>query len=127
MIKTLEKRKQEMTPINDNITNKQEPIYHPPIHAFPIYGLVVCAVILILIGIYLQINDMELSGKNDGEAFLINGPATICFGVSILVFPIYFLITQYREKKKFDRNIFLKNPTPFHPLSPPPHQGLAML
>jgi hypothetical protein len=104
MIKTLEERKQEMAPINDNITSKQEPIYHPPIHAFPIYGLVVCAVILILIGIYLQINNMELSGKNDGEAFLINGPATMCFGISILVFPIYTLIKQYREKKKLQIN-----------------------
>jgi hypothetical protein len=113
--------------MNENITEKEERLYHPPIHAFPIYGLIVCGIILILIGLYLHINDIVPSGNNEEGPFLINGPATICFGVSILVFPIYTLINQYREKKKFDRNIFLKNLTPFHPLSPPPHQDPTML
>jgi hypothetical protein len=93
-------------PLNENITKKRKPIYHPPIHSFPIYGLVICGVILVLVGIYFKTNNLELSG-NDGEnIFRINGAAAILFGIAILIFPICVLVKQYREKKSFDRNIF---------------------
>ena len=84
----------------------KEPKYHPPIHSFPIYGLLVCAAILILVGIYFFLNNIEISG-NDGEnKFGINGPSSICFGIILLIFPIYTLIKQHKEKKRFDNNIF---------------------
>jgi hypothetical protein len=85
--------------------NKKKPTYYPQVRKFPIYGLVVCGIILILVGVYFQLNYIELSGDN-GEPFRINGPASICFGIAILVFPIYILIKQYREKQSFDRDIF---------------------
>jgi hypothetical protein len=88
------------------LTKKKEPTYHPPIHAFPIYGLLICSFILLVLGIYFQLGNIKISG-NDGEnSFGINGPSLICFGIAMSIFPFYILIKQYREKKKFDKNIF---------------------
>jgi hypothetical protein len=92
--------------MSDNRIKQKEPKYHPPIHAFPIYGLIVCAAILILIGIYLYINNIEVLGNANGDSFGVNGFTSIGFGIALLIFPIYTLIKQYREKKRFDNNIF---------------------
>jgi hypothetical protein len=92
--------------MDNSNTRKKEPKYYPPIHSFPLYGLIVCGIILVLIGIYLKVKGIKFLGETGGESFGINGPATICFGIAILVFPIYTLIAQYKEKKRFDNNIF---------------------
>lgn len=85
--------------------NKQ-PKYKPPIHSFPIYGLIVCGAICIFVGFYFQLNNIKISG-NDGEnEFGINGIGAIGLGIAILIFPIYTLIKQGKEKRSFDRNIF---------------------
>ncbi len=86
---------------------KKEPTYRPPVKAFSIYGLVVCGAILVIVGIYLQLNKISILGEGYTRgSYGINGPSIIVLGTLILVFPIYTLIKQHKEKKKFDNNIF---------------------
>ena len=92
--------------MNENKLQKKEPVYRPPVNKFQIYGILVCGLIMILIGIYLTSINVELSGYSNRKQFHITGPATTCLGIAILIFPFYILIKQYKEKKKFDRNIF---------------------
>ncbi len=87
----------------------KDPTYNPPIHNFPLYGLVFCGLIIISIGIIMQLNNIAVKGvavNSYRENYAINGPAAIVFGLAILSFPVYIFIKQYRERKRFDRNIF---------------------
>jgi hypothetical protein len=90
----------------NSYNKKKETTYYPPIHSFPLIGMLVCGIILIFIGIYLHVNNIELQGNRGEDTFRINGPATICFGIATLIYPIYVLIKQYQENKSFDNNIF---------------------
>ncbi len=91
--------------MNDKV-EKIKSKYYPPIPSFPLYGLIVCGIMLILIGVYLQINNIEFIGETGGESYGVNGPTSIVFGIVVLIFPIYTLVKQNREKKKYDKNLF---------------------
>lgn len=91
--------------MNNKTIQKVEPKYYPPIHSFPIIVMLVCGIIMVLIGFYMDSINMELKGDY-GEGFHLTGTSTIYFGIGILLFPIGIMIKQYREKKRFDRNVF---------------------
>ncbi len=85
--------------MNDSNQKIKEPKYEPPIHSFPIYGLILCAIILIFSGIYMYLNNVQILGKAGNDPFGVNGPTSICFGIILLIYPIYTLIKQFKEKK----------------------------
>ncbi len=91
--------------MNDDKVEKIKPKYYPPIPKFPIYGLIVCGVILILMGIYLQVNSIEILGKGGEDSFGVNGPTTLFFGIVLLIFPIYTLVQQNKERKQYDKKV----------------------
>ena len=71
--------------MRENDKTKKEPIYNPPIQAFPLYGLIVCGLIMILIGLYMKFINLELLGYSDGENFHITGTAAVSLGFALLV------------------------------------------
>ena len=79
------------------------------IRPIPLWSMLICGIIIILIGIYLYSTN-SISGGNlpvgtrNGNRFLrgpiiITGTSTIIVGIAICIFPIYQLIkNSYRKK-----------------------------
>jgi hypothetical protein len=72
----------------------------------PLYIILGCGVIILLIGIYLSINHVIAYGITNGskyfkggEKIILNGLETIILGVAICAIPIYHLIKKAKEKQ----------------------------
>lgn len=71
----------------------------------PLYGLLTCGVLLVLIGIYLTFShtiavSLGLVSRYTGKATnYVNGPSTIIIGLAGCSIPIYVMIKHHLKNK----------------------------
>ncbi len=96
-----------------NNENSELETYSPLYRNSSLYIMLICGIIIILIGLYLLLFGLNAQGQSrfsnprSGKV-MINGWGTIFIGASISVFPIYNLIKQYFEKKKFTKDVLIQ-------------------
>lgn len=76
------------------------------IRPMPLYGMLICGIIITIAGIYLYSTDHIAGGFTHpvrGHGYtkvVLNGAATIVLGLGICIFPVYELIRNYFSKNK---------------------------
>ena len=76
------------------------------IRPVPLYGILTCGIVIVIIGAYLLFNETAANGfvapgkhgSINGAAIAINGRFAIIFGLVICIFPLYQLIKQRKKK-----------------------------
>lgn len=74
------------------------------IRPFPLYGMLICGILIFIIGLYLHFTDTGATGRarpryGGGGQITITGAGAIVLGVMILIFPAYQLIKQRKIKE----------------------------
>ena len=72
------------------------------IRPFPLYGMLICGIIIFSIGSYMFYTETGTQGKlgpmyGRERLMTINGKAAIIFGLVICAFPVYQLIKQRKN------------------------------
>ncbi len=80
------------------------------IRPVPLYAILFCGIIILVVGLYLFFNDTiangfsvrTRSGRINGTQFSINGTGAIILGLAVCILPIYQLIKQRKKNKQKD-------------------------
>jgi hypothetical protein len=73
---------------------------------FPLYVILSCGVVVVIIGLWLTISNTLASGttlpskygQGGGQQIILNGPFTIIIGILICIFPSFQLIRKAIKK-----------------------------
>jgi len=69
--------------------------------SFPLYGILVCGILLLIIGIYQIITDQVGTGIGRHSArIVIYGPSTLAIGLGGCILTIYLLKKNKHKKRK---------------------------
>jgi hypothetical protein len=86
------------------------PKHKEQIREFPLYGLLMCGIILLLVGGYQLYTDTTAVGIRQGKYIrsypiaVVNGYWVLAFGIIGTVIPLWILFKQGSFKKKENRN-----------------------